>query len=93
MLRNFLTLLDKVLCGLSQGQRGVQIQCLSKPVEEFLDQLGTACFFTTQDLTESYWQIPLLLESREKTTSSTLYTLYQFVTLWIGLFGAPATFQ
>ncbi|KAG7485602.1 hypothetical protein JOB18_014053 [Solea senegalensis] len=62
-------------------------------VDELLDRLGTARFFTTLDLTKGYWQIPLSLESREKTAFSTPYGLYQFVTLPFGLFGAPATFQ
>nr|XP_043896844.1 uncharacterized protein LOC122778812 [Solea senegalensis] len=62
-------------------------------VDELLDRLGPARFFTTLDLTKGYWQIPLSLESREKTAFSTPYGLYQFVTLPFGLFGAPATFQ
>ncbi|XP_059210478.1 uncharacterized protein LOC131989303 [Centropristis striata] len=62
-------------------------------VDELLDRLGTARFFTTLDLTKGYWQIPLSPESREKTAFSTPYGLYQFVTLPFGLFGAPATFQ
>ena len=62
-------------------------------VDELLDRLGTARFFTTLDLTKGYWQIPLSPESKEKTAFSTLYGLYQFVTLPFGLFGAPATFQ
>ena len=62
-------------------------------VDELLDRLGTARFFTTLDLTKGYWQIPLSPESKEKTAFSTPYGLYQFVTLPFGLFGAPATFQ
>ncbi|TKS64962.1 Retrovirus-related Pol polyprotein from transposon 412 [Collichthys lucidus] len=62
-------------------------------VDELLDRLGTARFFTTLDLTKGYWQIPLSSESKEKTAFSTPYGLYQFVTLPFGLFGAPATFQ
>ncbi|XP_026003826.1 uncharacterized protein LOC113009615 [Astatotilapia calliptera] len=62
-------------------------------VDELLDRLGTARFFTTLDLTKGYWQIPLSAEAREKTAFSTPYGLYQFVTLPFGLFGAPATFQ
>ena len=52
-------------------------------VDELLDRLGTARFFTTLDLTKGYWQIPLSPESKEKTAFSTPF----------GLFGAPATFQ
>ncbi|XP_061920399.1 uncharacterized protein LOC133661276 [Entelurus aequoreus] len=62
-------------------------------VDELLDRLGTARFFTTLDLTKGYWQIPLSPESKEKTAFSTPEGLYQFVTLPFGLFGAPATFQ
>ncbi|KAK5854605.1 hypothetical protein PBY51_004785 [Eleginops maclovinus] len=62
-------------------------------VDELLDRLGTARFYTTLDLTKGYWQIPLSPESKEKTAFSTPYGLYQFVTLPFGLFGAPATFQ
>uniref|UniRef100_A0A671TSD1 ribonuclease H n=1 Tax=Sparus aurata TaxID=8175 RepID=A0A671TSD1_SPAAU len=62
-------------------------------VDELLDRLGTARFYTTLDLTKGYWQIPLSLESREKTAFFTPYGLYQFVTLPFGLFGSPATFQ
>ncbi|XP_061898861.1 uncharacterized protein LOC133646933 isoform X2 [Entelurus aequoreus] len=40
-------------------------------VDELLDRLGTARFFTTLDLTKGYWQIPLSPESREKTAFST----------------------
>uniref|UniRef100_A0AAQ4PTP4 ribonuclease H n=1 Tax=Gasterosteus aculeatus aculeatus TaxID=481459 RepID=A0AAQ4PTP4_GASAC len=62
-------------------------------VDELLDRLGSARFFTTLDLTKGYWQIPLSPESKEKTAFSTPYGLYQFTTLPFGLFGAPATFQ
>nr|XP_010769589.1 PREDICTED: uncharacterized protein LOC104945589 [Notothenia coriiceps] len=62
-------------------------------VDELLDRLGTARFYTTLDLTKGYWQIPLSPESKEKTAFSTPYGLYQFITLPFGLFGAPATFQ
>uniref|UniRef100_A0AAQ4PUN6 ribonuclease H n=1 Tax=Gasterosteus aculeatus aculeatus TaxID=481459 RepID=A0AAQ4PUN6_GASAC len=62
-------------------------------VDELLDRLGTAQFFTTLDLTKGYWQIPLSPESRQKSAFSTPFELYQFTTLPFGLFGAPATFQ
>ena len=68
-------------------------------VDELLDRLGTAHFFSTLDLTKGYWQIPLSPESKEKTSFSAPDGVYQFWTLpfglfrAFGLFGAPVTFQ
>ena len=50
-------------------------------VDELLDRLGTARFFSTLDLTKGYWKIPLLPESKEKTSFSAPDGLYQFRTL------------
>ncbi len=61
-------------------------------VDELLDRLGTARFYSILDLTKGYWQIPLTPMSREKTAFTTPFGLHQFVTLPFGLFGAPATF-
>ena len=57
------------------------------------DRLGMARFLTTQDLTKDYKQIPLSLESKVKMAFSTLYGLYQFVMILLGLFCPLATFQ
>uniref|UniRef100_A0A8C1LM62 Gypsy retrotransposon integrase-like protein 1 n=1 Tax=Cyprinus carpio TaxID=7962 RepID=A0A8C1LM62_CYPCA len=62
-------------------------------VDELLDRLGTARFYSTLDLTKGYWQIPLSPMTKEKTAFTTPFGLHQFVTLPFGLFGAPATFQ
>ena len=62
-------------------------------VDELLDRLGPAHFFSTLDLTKGYWQIPLSPGSKEKMSFSAPDGLYQFWTLPFGLFGAPATFQ
>lgn len=65
-------------------------------VEELLDRLGTARFYSTLDLMKEYWQIPLSpisKEKKKKTAFTTPFRLYQFVTLPFGLFGALATFQ
>ena len=61
-------------------------------VDKLLDRLGTARF-STLDLTNGYWQIPLSPESKEKPAFSVPDGLYQFRSLPFGLFGAPATFQ
>ncbi|CAM5132671.1 unnamed protein product [Eretmochelys imbricata] len=66
----------------------------SRPrVDELLNWLGKAEYITALDLTKGYWQIPLAPESREKTTFSTPFGLFQFRTMPFGLHGAPATFQ
>ncbi len=62
-------------------------------VDELLDRLGTARFYSTLDLTKGYWQIPLSPLSKEKSAFTTPFGLHQFVTLPFGLSGAPATFQ
>ncbi len=62
-------------------------------VDELLDRLGAARFYSTLDLTKGYWQIPLSPLSKEKTAFTTPFGLHQFVMLPFGLFGAPATFQ
>ncbi len=62
-------------------------------VDELLDRLGTARFYSTLDLNKGYWQIPLSPLSKEKSAFTTPFGLHQFVTLPFGLFGAPATFQ
>ncbi len=62
-------------------------------VDELLDRLGVARFYSTLDLTKGYWQIPLSPLSKEKTAFTTPFGLHQFITLPFCLFGAPATFQ
>ncbi|KAL0192170.1 hypothetical protein M9458_010466, partial [Cirrhinus mrigala] len=62
-------------------------------VDELLDRLGGARFISTLDLTKGYWQVPLSVESREKTAFSTPSGHWQYCILPFGLHGAPATFQ
>ncbi len=40
-------------------------------VDELLDRLGTARFYSTLDLTKGYWQIPLSPLSKEKSAFTT----------------------
>ncbi len=53
-------------------------------VDELLDRLGAARFYSTLDLTKGYWQIPLSPLSKEKTAFTTPFGLHQFVTLPFG---------
>lgn len=75
--------------------RGMKCQFDAYPmpqVDELLDRLGTAPFFTMLDLTHGYSQSPFL-QSARKMAFSTLYCMYQFVILLFGLFRATATLQ
>ena len=62
-------------------------------VNKLLDQLGTARFFMTLDLTKGCWQIPFLQGLRTRWPFSPCTVCTNFVTLPFGLFGALATFQ
>lgn len=62
-------------------------------ISEVLDRLGTARYIMTLDLTKGYWQIPLDLNSKEKTAFATLSRLYHFTRISFSLHGALATFQ
>ena len=62
-------------------------------IDDMIDQLGSASFISTLDLTRGYWQVPVSDSDRHKTTFVTPFGLYQFKTMPFGLQGAPATFQ
>lgn len=62
-------------------------------VDELIEQLGTAMYVTTLDLTKGYWQIPLTEESKEKTAFATPTGLYQYKVMPFSLYGDPLTFQ
>ena len=61
--------------------------------DEMLDQLGTARFISTLDLTRGYWQVPVAKERATRTAFVTPFGLYHFNVMPFGLQGAPATFQ
>ena len=62
-------------------------------IDDLLQELGGARFFTTLDLYAGYWQIKVAPEDQEKTTFTTNMGNFKFSVMPFGLVNAPATFQ
>lgn len=62
-------------------------------IDDTLDRLRDAKFFSCLDLKNGYWQIEVDERDREKTAFVTPDGLYEFKVLPFGLCSAPATFQ
>jgi len=62
-------------------------------IDEILDSLKDAKWFTTLDLASGYWQIKVKEEHREKTAFITKFGTYEFKVMPFGLCNTPATFQ
>jgi hypothetical protein len=62
-------------------------------IDNTLDTLAGAKWFSTLDLKNGYWQVDVHPDGKEKTAFSTVQGLWQFTVMPFGLCSAPATFE
>ena len=62
-------------------------------IDETIDKLRTAKYYSTMDLASGYWQMALDEQSKEKTAFITHKCLYQFEVIQFDLSNAGASYQ
>ena len=62
-------------------------------LDDSIENLSGATYFSSLDLRQGYWQLPVAPESRQYTAFTTHEGLFHFKRLPFGLCNAPATFQ
>lgn len=62
-------------------------------IDDALDSLNKACWFSTLDLASGYWQVELDPKDKHKTAFITRQGLFEFNVLSFGLCNSPSTFQ
>ncbi|CAG8639968.1 11344_t:CDS:1 [Dentiscutata erythropus] len=62
-------------------------------IDEKLDNLEKAKWFTSLNLTSGYWQVQIKEEDKEKMVFITKYGLYEFNITPFELYNAPSIFQ
>lgn len=62
-------------------------------IDDLLDQLGKASYFTSLDLKSGYWQVQVQEEDKEKTAFTCHRGLFEFNVMPFGLCNAPQIFS
>ena len=62
-------------------------------IDDCLDRLGKAKYFSKIDLRTGYWQMQVHPEDRHKTAFRTQHGQYEWTVVPMGLSGAPGIFQ